>query len=338
MGKIRVILIEDSSLMRLVTADLLSKDGRIELVSIAKNGKEGVEQVLKYKPDVLITDYLMPGYDGLYVVKELMKIQPLPIVVLSALEKTTPEIFEVLKAGAFSFVEKPKRGGIQEGESSLILTVLEAAASNVKIVSPIQLRINTNSHTFDSFNYEIIAIGASTGGPSAIESILEHLPVNLEIPVVIAQHMPERFLTSFSIRLNNISPLEVVLAYEGLKLEKGKVYVLPAQNLKVARIGSKKIFINDDINYTEFNNPSVNGLFLSIAKVYERKAIGVILTGMGKDGTLGVTEIRNSGGYTIAQDEKSSIVYGMPKSAVDSGAIIQSVSIKEIPNFLISCL
>ena len=342
MKKIRVILIEDSSLMRLVTADLLKKESSIELVAIAKDGKEGIEQVLKFQPDVLITDYLMPEYDGLHVVKELMRINPLPIIVLSALEKSTPEIFEVLKAGAYDFIEKPKRGEIlhQNERNPLIQSVLDPVSVNVNLDNLISstTRINTNQHSFDSVNYEIIVIGASTGGPSAVESVLENLPNNLSIPVIVVQHMPEKFLISFANRLDTVTPLKVVLASEGMKIKGGHIYILPAQNLKIEKKSMGNCFQLDENQYSEFNNPSVDGLFLSVASVYQQKAIGVILTGMGRDGTQGIIAMRTKGAYTIAQDERSCIVYGMPKSAVDSGQISQSVPLKEIPNFLISCL
>ena len=262
MKKIRVILIEDSSLMRLVTADLLKKESSIELVAIAKDGKEGIEQVLKFQPDVLITDYLMPEYDGLHVVKELMRINPLPIIVLSALEKSTPEIFEVLKAGAYDFIEKPKRGEIlhQNERNPLIQSVLDAVSVNVNLDNLISstTRINTNQHSFDSVNYEIIVIGASTGGPSAVESVLENLPNNLSIPVIVVQHMPEKFLISFANRLDTVTPLKVVLASEGMKIKGGHIYILPAQNLKIEKKSMGNCFQLDENQYSEFNNSSVD--------------------------------------------------------------------------------
>lgn len=342
MKKIRVILIEDSSLMRLITSDLLKKEESIELVAVAKNGKEGIEQVLLHKPDVLITDYLMPEYDGLYVVKEVMKLFPLPIIVLSGLDKATPEIFEVLKAGAYEFLEKQKSGGLlaKGNTNPLIRLIFNATSENLNVENLIQEKksINVNQHTFDSINYQIIVIGSSTGGPSAVESVLQNLPSNLTIPMVIVQHMPANFLISFAKRLDGISPLKVILAEDGMKLKGGEVYVLPANNLKIEKGLIKNFFSIDKEKYREYNSPSVDGLFLSVAKLYKEKAIGVVLTGMGRDGTKGIIELRKQGAYTIAQDKESSIVYGMPKSAYDSGKILQSVSLKEIPNFLISCL
>lgn len=340
MKKIRVVLIEDSSLMRLVISDVLTKESQIELVYVAKEGKEGVQKVLQYRPDVVITDYLMPVYDGLYVVESLIKELPIPIIVLSALEKETPEIFEVLKAGAYDFVEKPKRGAInyQDQDHPLIKKIFNAVSINVDNLVLSNQTKNLNQHTFDSINYEIIVIGSSTGGPSAIETILENLPINLTIPIVIVQHMPEKFLSSFSKRLNGVTPLPVQLVENEMKLVGGQVYVLPAKNMKIVKKGISKYFQHDLIEYKEYNYPSVDGLFLSVAKVYKQKAIGVILTGMGRDGTQGIIQLRENGSYTIAQDEKSSIVYGMPKNAMETGKILQSISLKEIPNFLISCL
>lgn len=344
--KIKTLLIEDSGLMRILIADLLRSDPEITVLDTASNGKEGIEKVRLYNPDVVITDMVMPEYDGVYVVQRVMEDMPRPVVLLSALEKTNPKVFDALEAGAFDFVDKPKENvatQLKKGTYPLLAMVKEAASSNaLSLINQRVRRKNNHTHTFDQqLNYDIIAIGASTGGPGAIEVILKKLPSNLSIPVIIAQHMPERFLESFAVRLDKNTPLTVKLAQNGDLLQGGVIYIAPGHsNTKVGIHPSKGVpFINfSRRKYKEFNYPSVDCLFESIAAVYANKALGVILTGMGKDGTVGSKAIVQAGGFTVAQDEESSVVFGMPKNAWAAGAVKQIVKLQEIPGFVVSCL
>ncbi|QHT67723.1 chemotaxis-specific protein-glutamate methyltransferase CheB [Rhodocytophaga rosea] len=343
-GKIKVLLIEDSGLMRLIISDILRTDKDIEIVDTAENGKDGVEKTLKHTPDVVVTDLVMPYYDGVYAVKHIMKQKPTPIVVLSSLGKADPIVFDALKEGAVDFIDKPKEkviSNIRDVNHVLIEAVKAAQKANVMAL-PKQDKTITHVHTFDTqLNYDVIAMGASTGGPGAVEKVIDKLPANLSIPVVIAQHMPERFLESFAKRLDILTPLKVKLAEKGELLTGGTVYIVPGNsNTKVGRdaFTGKITFSFTKREFREFNYPSVDCLFLSIAETYASKAIGVILTGMGKDGTEGMKAIYEAGGYTIAQDEASSVVYGMPKSALESGVIKKSVPIYDISSFIIGCL
>ena len=204
------------------------------------------------------------------------------------------------------------------------------------------VRKNTRQHSFSAHtNYDIIVMGASTGGPGAVELIIKNLPANLSIPVVIAQHMPERFLQSFTSRLNEYTPLQVKMARAEEKPRGGTVYVAPGRrNLKIVRdntTGEVKFGFTQR-KFREFNEPSVDCLFSTAAEVFKDKVIGVLLSGMGRDGAEGLGDILNAGGYTVAQDEKSSVVFGMPKYAWEIGTVKQVVALKEIPGFLISCL
>lgn len=341
--KITTVLIEDSGLMRILLADILRSDPEITLLSTAMNGKEGVEKVGQLKPDVVITDMVMPQFDGLYVVKQLMQQHPVPIILLSSLEKKDPQIFDALSAGAFEFINKEQVVALaKQGHFPLNKLVKTAAMAKSSSLIFRKIRKNTNAHSFaKDLPYQIIAIGASTGGPAAIEAVIKQLPANLKIPVVIVQHMTEQFLPSFAQRLNKLSPLHIKLAESNESLVGGTVYIAPGHaNMKITSSGvaaiptvtfTKKIF-------REFNFPSADCLLGSVAEVYRDKAIGVILTGMGKDGTEGLQAIYQQNGYTIAQDESSSVVFGMPKSAVDAGVVKQVVKLREMGGFLISCL
>lgn len=343
-NKIRTILIDDSAFMRKVISDIIRTDDSIELVGIANDGRQGSEMAMEQKPDVIITDMVMPDFDGLYVVNSVMEKLPVPIILLSSLEKTDSRIFDALQQGAFDFIDKPTDlDKVRIKDYRLLELIKEASRTDITLLKAKQLaKKNSNAHSFDAkLNYEIIAIGASTGGPGAVEWIVNNLPSNLTIPVVIVQHMPTRFLETFTTRLNEQSPLPVRLANRGEKLRGGIIYVAPGEsNLRIEHnvLNGDPIFTSTQKKYLEFNYPSIDCLFESVAEIFGKKSLGVVLTGMGKDGTLGLTKIKENGGFTIAQDEDSSVVYGMPKAAYEAGVVKQVVSLKQIPGFIVSSL
>lgn len=339
-AKIKTLLIEDSGFMRILLTDLLRKDMKIEIIGTATNGLEGVEKVKSLKPDVVITDMVMPKYDGLYVVQQLMKEMPLPIILLSSLDRANPKIFDALKEGAFDFVDKPQAEAVANGYTPLVDMIQEASLMDyLKLRQRVKGR-NTSIHTFEArLNYDIIVIGASTGGPGAVEMIVNNLPANLSVPVIIAQHMPERFIETFSNRLAETTGLKVSVARNGEPLLGKHIYLAPGSaNMRINLTDSSPTVEYVTHIYPEFNNPSIDCLFESVANTYGQRSIGVVLTGMGKDGTMGLQKIRKAGGLTLTQDEVSSIVYGMPKAAFESGAAMHRIPLNEIPNFIISAL
>lgn len=338
--RIRTVLIEDSGFMRILLSDLLRKDEAIDVVGTASNGQDGVEKVKALKPDVVITDMVMPQFDGLYVVQQLMKDMPLPIILLSSLDRADQKIFDALKEGAFDFIDKPQNKEASQGYLPLTEMIREASVADyLKLRQRIKRR-NTHVHTFEArLNYDVIVIGASTGGPSAIEFILNNLPSNLTVPVIVAQHMPNRFIESFATRLASTTPLRVNVPKDGEAIIANHIYMAPGTaNLRISLSGSGPIAQHVGESYKEFNHPSVDCLFESAAAVYGHRVIGVVLTGMGKDGTEGLKKIKEAGGLTVTQDELSSVVYGMPRVAFESGAARHQLSLKEIPNFIISAL
>jgi two-component system, chemotaxis family, protein-glutamate methylesterase/glutaminase len=342
--KIRTLLIEDSAFMRRLIGDIIRNDATLELVGVAKDGHEGSVLTKQLRPDVLVTDMVMPEYDGLYVVDQVMTDNPLPIIVLSSLERTDRRVFDALERGAFDFIDKPSGlNSINTSDFRLVDLIKEASLTDITLLKHKERqRQNAHQHAFDaSVNYDIIAIGASTGGPGAIESVLMNLPKNLQIPVVIVQHMPHRFLETFAERLNELITMKVQIARKGETLKGGTIYIAPGMsNLRIENglASGQPMFTLTEKKYTEYNFPSIDCLMESVASVYGQKSIGVILTGMGRDGTIGLSKIKENGGYTIAQDEYSSVVYGMPKSAKESGAVKRVVPLKEIPGFIVSCL
>lgn len=343
-GRIRTLLIEDSAFMRKVIGDIIRSDDSLDLVGTASNGRDGSTMAFELKPDVVITDMIMPEYDGMYVVQSVMDKQPIPIILLSSLEKSDSRIFDALQQGAFEFIDKPTDvDQIRLGHHPLLSLIREASRTDISLLKAKQLASkNSHAHTFTTTtNYDIVVIGASTGGPGAIEQIVNNLPRNLNVPVVIAQHMPARFLETFSARLNERSPLPVKLASRGEQLKGGIVYIASGEsNTRIENnlVTGQPMFTFTSKKYEEFNFPSVDCLFDSVADTYGNRTIGVILTGMGKDGMIGLKKIKSLGGFTIAQDEESSVVYGMPKAAVDFGSVKQTVRLNEISGFIVSCL
>ncbi len=342
--RIRTLLVDDSAFMRKVISDIINIDTTLELVGIARGGQQGFDMTMELKPDVIVTDMVMPDFDGLQLVNKVMDKMPIPIILLSSLEKTDSRIFDALQFGAFEFIDKPTNLDQDRiREYRLVDLIKEASRTDVSLLKARQLaKKNVHHHTFTaSLNYEIITIGASTGGPGAVELIVNNLPSNLQIPVVIAQHMPHRFLESFAVRLNTQSPLPIRVPSKGEIVRGGNIYIAPGEgNLRIEQniASGLPMFTFTDRKYQEFNYPSIDCLFESVAELYGKNSIGVILTGMGKDGMMGLSKIKEKGGYTIAQDEDSSVVYGMPKAAYDIGAVRQVVSLKQIPGFIISCL
>ncbi len=342
---IRAVLIDDSSFMRKVVGDIIEADEAVELVGVASDGKEGVYLINALRPDVVVTDMVMPQYDGLYVVREVMENFPTPIILLSSLDKGNQRIFEALEHGAFEFIDKPTELNSESIKTYPLLTLIKhAAEADItllagKHVSEKKHAVVLGAHT--KIQHSIIVIGASTGGPSAVESIVMSLPINLNVPVVVAQHMPARFLETFAQRLKAQCLLPVKLASNGHSLTGGTIYIVPGDgNTRIERraIDNMPVFAASQRTFDEFNNPSINCIMESVADVYGHKAMGLILTGMGKDGMRGLKKIRDAGGFTMAQDEDSCVVFGMPKAALEFGAVKKMLSLKEIPANIIQNL
>lgn len=338
------MVVDDSAFMRLLLTDLLSKDAELNVVGSAVDGKEAVAMVKELKPDVVLLDMNMGEFDGLYAVERIMQMFPVPILILSSVGNSNLDpIFDALQMGAVDYINKPQRGGskVREIGAHLVATVKRVSRAKPKATKIEKDGLSQLSHTFDSkANYHAIIIGASTGGPTAVEKVITSLPANLNVPILLGQHMPTNFIKSFAARLDHISPLDIVVGSKGMIPKPGMVIIAPGDtNMIVLRNGKEtpKIDFSDKV-YKEYNNPSINALMSSAAEVYQDKAIGVLLTGMGKDGVKGMQLIRDNGGKTIAQDEASSVIYGMPKIAFETGAVETVLNIKEIGGYLVNCL
>lgn len=343
---IKAVVADDSGLMRLIISDILNADTDIKVIATAKDGKEAVEKTSAHKPDILVLDMTMGEYDGMYAIENIMKECPTPILILSALGNSNHQaIMDALSLGAVDYINKPEynKAKVREIETQIVEKVkLVAKQANKGIHIKTKVSdTNNHQHTFGpQLNYDSIVVGSSTGGPTALEILITNFPENLPVPVIVAQHMPSNFVPSFVERLNKLTPLHVLLARKDDDVLPGKIYIAPgSRNIKLKKSLSGRIqFDYDHKKYKEFNHPSVNALMLSASQVYGNKTIGVILTGMGKDGSEGMRAIKEVGGYTVVQDKKTSVVYGMPRAVKEAGDANQSVSIHEMSGFLISCL
>lgn len=343
MAKKRVVIADDSPLMRLILTDIVNTDPELEVVGTANNGKEALDMCKKLKPDVLTLDMEMPEFNGAWAVRAIMKECPTHILIVSGLGNTNIQpILNALKDGAIDYINKPSQGRtskIRDINDQILAKIKAVASSNLNQKSA-PIKKNTFEHSFsENIHHEVIVIGSSTGGPGALEKVVTKLPGNLPIPVVISQHMPANFVASFVKRLNEICALDVIVAKEGTYVLPGQIAIMSGTcNPVLKRVKGKVKVDKTDEQFRHFNNPSVDSMFLSTAKEYKDKAIGVILTGMGKDGGVGLKEMADKGAFTIGQDEKTCIVYGMPKFAFELGAVQRQVPINEIGGFIVSAL
>jgi two-component system chemotaxis response regulator CheB len=324
MSKIRVLVVDDSALMRRVLTDILNSVEDIEVVDTAESGEEAVEKVGELAPDVIILDILMPGMGGLVALNTIMKTRPTPVIVFSSYDK--PDItLESLERGAVDFVSKPV-GDLERVASELIEKVRVAARVDVGRLKERKAPIR---------EFKIVVIGASTGGPRALGELLPMLPADLTAAIVVVQHMPPKFTSSLAARLNKVCALDVKEAEDGEVIAPGKVYIAPGgYHLLVEReiVNGSEAFLIKLAKGAKRNNviPSIDTTMESVAKAAGNRAIGVLLTGMGHDGAAGMKAIRDAGGFTIAEDSSTCIVYGMPKAAAELGAVNKILPLHDI--------
>jgi two-component system chemotaxis response regulator CheB len=345
MPPVKVLVADDSSFMRLILQDILQQNNQIEVVATAHHGKEAFEKTCTLKPDVVLLDLMMPEYDGLYAIEQINAHCPTPIVVISgASSQQIEHIILALEKGAYDFILKPNAGinaKIRQLAPEITQKILQATQAKRSVLASLpHRRHNTNPHTFDHVNYEVVLIGASTGGTTAIEHILLQLPSNFPVPVVIAQHMPHSFIESFARRLQQLTALKVSVASEGMTLLSESLYILPGNcNMVLMQDNLKQVrFKKSKQQFEAYNNPSIDALFFSAASIYRNKAIAILLSGMGRDGAAGMEALIKQGAYTIAQDEQTATIFGMPKEAIERKAVKKVLPIHEIAPFVVGCL
>jgi two-component system chemotaxis response regulator CheB len=343
-NKIRVLIADDSGFMRMLIRDILESDSELNVVAAAVDGNDALEKTLEFRPDVILLDLIMPAYDGLYAVEQIMKQQPTPIVVLSSIgHSNINPIMKSLELGAFDYLNKPVKGNskLRTLDTEIIRKIKLASVSNVQEIQRTKQKISHKEHVFaDKLPFDVVVVGSSTGGPRALEDLIKRLPNNLAVPVLIAQHMPENFVPSFALRLNGLISLNVEVGRKDMVVRPGYIIVAPGnRNMIVKKNKLGEVVVDFTFRkYHEYNHPSVNALMNSVSETYGSKAIGVILTGMGKDGAEGMTSIKRNGGHTIAQNKETCAVFGMPREAIERNCIDNVLPITEMGGFITSTL
>jgi two-component system chemotaxis response regulator CheB len=342
MKPIRVLIVDDSPTVQSVLTSILSENADIEVVGAASDPFEAKEIILKKRPDVITLDVEMPRMDGIKFLKRLMSYRPMPVIMISSYTRENSlRTFEALDAGAVDFIAKPERDlriCLPELKREIANMVRAAARARVKpsmlfgkVRKPIPVLKGEGSD-------RIIAIGASTGGAHAIQRVLGAMPPNVN-GMVIVQHMIARFTKSFAERLNSLFPFEVKEAEDRDRLDRGKVLVAPGGRHLLVDKDHKGYYVRlKDDKPVKYQRPSVDVFFHSVAKTAGSNAIGVLLTGMGNDGADGLLAIKNTGALTIAQDEATSVVFGMPKAAIELGAAQVVAALDEIADFILEKL
>ena len=339
---IKVLVVDDSALIREVLSRTLGQDGDIVVVGVAEDPIDAREKIKTLSPDVVTLDIEMPNMNGLAFLDRLMRLRPTPVVMVSTLTtKGATETLLALELGAVDFVAKPSRdlaGGLEAFGANLREKVRAAAASDVRGRGLRALAPKVPVRTAAAPLGTLIAIGASTGGVEAIRAVLAELPTDCP-PIVIAQHMPQAFTARFAARLNELTELTVVEAEDRLPLEPGHAYVARGDHhLRVERSsGQLKCRLSQD-DLVSGHRPSVDVLFGSVAQTVGPMAVGAILTGMGRDGARGLRQMRDAGCHTVGQSQASALVYGMPRVAFEEGAVVEQAPLEAIAARLAAAL
>lgn len=335
MKKIRVLCVDDSALVRSLMTEIINGHPDMEVVAVAPDPLVARELIKHHNPDVLTLDVEMPRMDGLDFLERLMRLRPMPVVMVSSLtERNSDVTLNALELGAVDFVTKPKLG-LRDG----LLEYSELIADKIRAASKSRPRrpLSSDAHQARRLvmpyatTEKLVLIGASTGGTEAIRQVLEPLPANSPA-IMITQHMPAGFTRSFVQRLNTLCSLAVHEAEHGQRVLPGNVYLAPGgvSHMKVGRSGANYVVELDPSEPVNRHRPSVDVLFCSAAQVVGRNAVGVLLTGMGKDGAQGMLAMKQAGAVTMAQDEASSVVFGMPREALRMGAADLEVPLSRI--------
>ncbi len=330
---VRVLVVDDSALMRKLIPQMLAGDESIEVVGTAMDGSFCLKKIAELKPGVVTLDLEMPEMNGIDTLKEIMRHHPVPVIVFSSHSTEGASVtMKALGLGAFDFVTKPKDASAHMTETAKELIAKVKAASECKLKPRILPGVAPKVEKVAQQNSSpsrIVAIGVSTGGPQAMEYLLSQLPGNFPGTIVVVQHMPDGFTDMFARRLDELSALRVKEAQSGDVLQPGRVLICPgSRHLKVKRLPLGDIAVLSEDARVNGHRPSVDVLLRSVAEEFKSQAVGVLMTGMGDDGAEGLGAIKREGGMTIAQSEDSCVVYGMPKAAIERGYAIRVISLE----------
>jgi two-component system chemotaxis response regulator CheB len=341
-NKVRVLVVDDSALMRKLIPQMLEADQSIEVVGTAMDGNFCLKKIEELKPHVVTLDLQMPGMNGIDTLKEIMRRHPLPVIVVSSHSIEGASItFKALGLGAFDFVTKPQDATAHMADAARQLISKIKAAADCRVVRPgtlIAAPVRSEKIPAGKFALapsKTVAIGISTGGPQAMEFLLAQLPPDFPGTILVVQHMPSGFTDMFARRLDELCALRVKEAQSGDVLQAGRVLICPgSRHMTVKRLPMGDVVVLNDEAPVNGHRPSVDVLFRSMAQEYGRLGIAVLMTGMGEDGAQGLGEIKKAGGMTIAQDEESCVVFGMPKVAIERGYATRVVALDGLASTL----
>ncbi|MFL2132561.1 chemotaxis response regulator protein-glutamate methylesterase [Desemzia sp. FAM 24101] len=339
---IKVFIVDDSPFMRKIFSDILSDTAGLEVIGTSRSGRDTIRRLDTLKPDIILMDVNMPGLSGFEALKLIKEKTSIRIIMMSS-QGGEDVTIKALESGAEDFIGKPQdlkntstefKKELEYRIKSLFKNEWVRKEKPLKKNPPVRKRISEKT-VFSNQDLpkkvEAITIGASTGGPRALMQLIPLFPADLSIPVLVVQHMPAGFTASFANRLNAESNVTVVEAVDGLPVEQGAVYIAPGNYHMIVENKTIRLLSTPKMHGVR---PAVDILFESVAKEYGSKVLGVILTGMGYDGTQGLYDIKAAGGYSLAQDEETSVVYGMPKNAVENGVVDQCIGLKKISEIL----
>jgi len=336
-GKVRVLVIDDSAFNRRTIVKMLESLPNVEVVGYACDGEEGLRKVIDLRPDLITLDLEMPRMDGFTLLRIVMQKQPTPIIVVSS-RSDDEDVFKALDLGAVEFVPKPSSrvspvlmdireellGKVKEVTTANLKNVMARAATNrpLREAAPKRETVRLRSREESPVDFPVVMIGSSTGGPPALQQIFSAIQNKLPVAFAVAQHMPPDFTRAFADRLNRFSALQIREAASGDLVRPGEVLIAPGgKNLEFFPKGKDVIVKVSEPKGHQRYLPSVDTLFASAAATFGRRVLGVVLTGMGNDGAMGVHAIKNAGGTVYAESEESSVVFGMPKEAIATGLV-----------------
>lgn len=333
---IRVLIVDDSAVVRKVFTDSLSQARGIEVVGTAPDPYVARDKIISLKPDVVTLDIEMPRMDGITFLKKLMKHYPLPVIIVSSLtQKGSKMALDALSAGALEVISKPTASysvgdmGLQLADKIRAVAHVKLKARSISTLKP-AVAAPVQASSLSRTTNKIIAIGASTGGTEAIRTVLESMPPNAP-GIVIVQHMPAKFTTSFAQRLNALSQIRVKEAADGDSVLNGQALLAPGNYHMLLRRSGARYFVEVKTGpLVHHQRPAVDVLFRSVSQTAGANAVGIIMTGMGADGAAGLLEMKQTGARTIAQNEESCVVFGMPKEAIKKGGVDKIVPLTDI--------
>ncbi|MEO0972631.1 MAG: chemotaxis response regulator protein-glutamate methylesterase [Pseudomonadota bacterium] len=336
----RVLVVDDSASMRSALRKLISMDDELEVVGEAEDAFKARDAIKALHPDVITLDVEMPGMDGISFLSNLMRLRPMPVIMVSSLIGNNAEVtMKALELGVVDMIPKPTGGNTQQfGEQlreklrvAASRTAAQLARGRIASQAPAPIAAGSSGVGVN----RIIAIGASTGGTTAIKEVLRELPGDLP-PIVISQHIPEKFSGPFAVSTDRMTEVSVSEAQDGQPLRRGHAYIAPGgHHLKIVKHGAEYICRIDDGERVNGHRPSVDVMFDSLIEVMGKRLVAVLLTGMGNDGAKGLRRIRDAGGYTVAQDEETSVVWGMPREAVKLEAACKVLPLPKVAGLIV---